>query len=281
VLDRYAYDLLPLPGYFSNGKTDGRLENRLWDAKRTLLVGPDAVARRMEQAGAETLLLTTRIDPTAYAWLNIEPALILQPGEHRLLRFDFLNKPYDGYLILKSEHGYRDYILPDSGYVHAFGVGPDRSKVLSLWNSGETVETVNLMFKRIGTFGPDSEFGDFGRVTLSHYDPMRSPVRIVSWIPYRAEVEMEQPGFLETPRVLLLGYVAKVNGRPVEVQESPQHLAMIPLASGRQIVELRFVGSTKLWTAWWLSAMAWAGLLGWTAWSKFQIPQLWQRQPGN
>ena len=184
-------------------------------------------------------------------------------------------------MILKREHGYRDYIFPASGNVHAFGVGPDHSKVLSLWNSGETAETVNLMFQRIGTFGADSEFGDFGRVTLSHYDPMRSPVRIVSWIPYRAEVEMEKPGFLETPRVLLPGYVATVNGRPVKGQDSPQHLAMVPLASGRHIVELRFVGSTRLWTAWWLSAIAWAGLLGWSAWSKFQIPQLWQRQPGN
>jgi hypothetical protein len=92
---------------------------------------------------------------------------------------------------------------------------------------------------------------------------------------------MEEPGFLETPRVFLPGYVAKVNGRLVEVQESPQHLVMVPLASGRQAVELRFVGSTRLWTAWWLSALAWAGLLGWTAWSKFQIPQLWQRQPEN
>jgi len=67
VLDRYAYDLLTIPAYFSNGKTDGRLENRLLDAKRGLLVGPDTVARRMEQAGAETLRLTTRIDLTAYA----------------------------------------------------------------------------------------------------------------------------------------------------------------------------------------------------------------------
>jgi len=281
VLDRYAYDLLTIPAYFSNGKTDGRLENRLLDAKRGLLVGPDTVARRMEQAGAETLRLTTRIDLTAYAWLNIEPALSIQPGEHRLLRFEFPDKIYHGYLILKSEHGYRDYIFPDSGNTQAFGVGPGRSKVLSLWNSGETAETVNLMFQRLGTFGPDSEFGDFGRVTLSHYDPKRSPVRIVSWIPYRVEVEMEKPGFLETPRVLLPGYAATVDGRPAKVQDSPQHLAMIPLSSGRHIVELHFVGSTRLWAAWWLSTLTWAGLLGWSALSKFQIPQLWQRQPGN
>jgi hypothetical protein len=281
VLDRYAYDLLPLPDYFSNGKTDGRLENRLLDAKRNLLVGPDAIAKRMEQAGAETLLLTTRIDPNYNAWLNIEPALILQPGEHRLLRFEFLDKVYNGYLILKSEHGYRDYSLPDSGNVQAFGVGPKCSKVLSLWNSGDTAETVNLAFKRIGTFGPDSEFGDFARVTLSHYDPTRSPVRIVSWIPYRAEVEMKKPGFLETPRVFLPGYVAKEDGRPVEVQESPQHLTMVPLSSGRHVVELRFAGSARLWTAWWLSTLAWAGLLGRMAWGKFRFSQLWQRQPGK
>jgi len=281
VLDRYAYDLLSLPDYFSNGKTDGRLENRLLNTKREILVGPDEIARQMEQAGAETLPLTTQIDPTYHAWLNIEPALILQPREHRLLRFEFLDKVYNGYLILKSEHGYRDYMLPDSGYPHAFGVGPDRSKVLSLWNSGETVETVTLAFQRLGTFGPDSDFGDFGRVTLSHYDPTRSPVRIVSWIPYRAEVEMKEPGFLETPRVFLPGYMAKEDGRPVEMQESPQHLVMVPLASGRHIVELRFAGSARLWTAWWLSAVVWAGLVGWSARSKLRIPHLWQRQPRN
>ena len=75
-----------------------------------------------------------------------------------LLRFEFLDKAYEGFLLLRSEHGYREYRLPESGGFKAFGVKRGRSKVLSLWNSGTTIEHVRLTFQRVGA-AADGEFG--------------------------------------------------------------------------------------------------------------------------
>ena len=49
VLDRYAYDLVPVPHYVSNGKTDPRLESRLFVRNRVFRIGPDEIAGRWRQ----------------------------------------------------------------------------------------------------------------------------------------------------------------------------------------------------------------------------------------
>jgi hypothetical protein len=35
----------------------------------------------------------------------------------------------------------------------------------------------------------------------------------------------------------------------------------VPVTKGIHVVEVRFRGTFSLWTAWWVSALAWAGLL--------------------
>lgn len=262
VLMRYAYDLARhIPDYYCHGKTDSRLENRILDAKMRLLAGPDEIVRRMEEAGAETVTLSTTPIATAPAWLEIDPPLVLQPGEQRLLRFEFFDKPYEGYLILKSEHIYREYILPESGMPLAFGLKPEQSKVISLWNSGAAPEHVRFTFIRKGAFSADANFGDFGRLTLSRYEPQRSPVRLRSQLPFRAEVDMPGRGFLETQFIFLPGYAARVDGRPVRVAESAQMLVSVPLPPGRHEVEVRYVGTARLWIALWVSLAAWGALV--------------------
>lgn len=258
-LDRYAYDRMYVPRYYSDGKTDVRLESRLLDSGKRLVVGPDQTALRMEALGKEERSLHAVVEPTAPIWLNLT-LITLAPNEQLLLRFSFLPKRYEGWLIFKSTHIYREYRLPDSGWIKAFGAGPGRSRVISLWNSGSVPEEVSVTFMRTGTFSPTEEFGDFGTLTISHFHPELASVRLESLLPYRASVESPGEGWLETPRLFLPGYAASVDGRPAEVRASPDYLVMVPVPAGSHVVELRFEGSVRLWLAWWVSAAAWIAL---------------------
>ena len=263
VLERVAYDLLPIPFYVSNGKVDPRLESRVWIHKPPFLIGPDGIAHRMEAAGGHECLLTATVDPTAPAWLKLAPEIQLAPGERVLLRFEFLAHDYRGWLVFKSEHIYRNYLLPDSGWPLAFGVGRGRSKVVSLWNSGATEETVRLSFQRTDPAAPEPPAGDFARLHVSPYRPELAPVRTLSLIPYRVEVDLPTAGWVETPRVYLPGYAAVVDGHATPVNESLRFLVRVPVAAGRHVVEVDFRGTPAFWAAWWVSAVAWAGLAWW------------------
>lgn len=260
MLDRYAYDMLPLPSYFTNGKSDYRLESRIFDDHSRLVIGPLQIAAEMEKAGAERILLTSTVEITGPTWLNLHPELTLAPGDHVLLRFEFPDKIYDGFLILRSEHGYREYRLPESGGFKAFGVPRGRAKVLSLWNSGTTIEHVKLQFSRGGS-NATGEFGDFARMTVSRFVPEKSPIRVRGLIPYRAEVDLPGPGWLETPRIFIPGYAAMVDGRPANIRSSIDSQVAIAVPAGRHEVVLKFAGSSRLWLGWWISALGWVGLV--------------------
>jgi hypothetical protein len=97
----------------------------------------------------------------------------------------------------------------------------------------------------------------FAHFWLFSYDPARLPVRILSWIPYRAETDIAIPVYLETPRVWQRGWRAEVNGRAAPVLASPAHLAMVPLDPGSNRVTLRFGVPA------WLSVWFWLSLAGW------------------
>lgn len=262
VLDRFAYDLMMMPGYVSNGKTDPRIEARLSVQTPEVRIGPDETAKRMEAIDGRELAVTTSVEATAPAWLNLSPTIALAPGEHVLLRFEFLPKDYEGWLIFKGRHLYREYHLPDSGWRNAFGVGRERAKTISLWNSGPEAEEVRMSFQRPTAGG---EFGDFGRLFVSSYRPEHSPVRVWSFRPYKVEVTMPTAGSLETIRTHLPGYVARVDGRVVATDISPRWLVRVPLEAGRHIVELEFKGTVAFRLTWWISAAAWLGLLVWAA----------------
>ena len=146
VLDAYAYLLLPIPDYFSHGKMDPVLESRLLDAKGNVLVGPEQEARAMEAREVTRVPLTVHEVPNSKNWFQLGPVVTVEPGEHKLLRFEF-NPAVDltGYFILGAEHSYREYHLPESGLALGFGAGGAHMSVLSLWNSGSTAEHYQLL----------------------------------------------------------------------------------------------------------------------------------------
>jgi hypothetical protein len=54
------------------------------------------------------------------------------------------------------------------------------------------------------------------------------------------------------------------------VTESPGHLAMLPLDSGRNEVRLDYVGPPLVRAAFWVSAFSWIAVAGWAAWMFIQ-----------
>lgn len=264
-MDRFVYDLLPIPRYFSHGKMDPRFEVRLLTNDGQVIYGPPQITASMEEADARSLELRAYPIPEQPRWMQIEPGFAVAPGEHVMLRFEFdPERRYDGYLFFHSENGYREYALPESGFERAFGAGERQSKILSLWNSGKTVENYKLSIRRDGANDlVDGAF--FARLTLSRFDPSRSLIQVESLNPWRVRTSMPWSGQLETPRVFLPGYEVRVNGRrlgPSRVSESSNRLLQIAMPPGEHRVEVRYTGTWRLRAAGLVSGVAWLGLIG-------------------
>jgi hypothetical protein len=260
VLSRYAYDLMRLPDYFSNGVTDPRLETRLLNDGGDVIIGPEQAAQVLEGRGVRRIRLTCK-PSTSPGWFEIAPSLKVEPGEHVLLRFDFdPNRAYNGYLIMTAEDSYREYHLPDSGMAKAFGVGGSRTSVLSLWNSGDKTENYGLEVSREAGNDIDINGGLFANLSVSEFDPQALPIRLDSLIPYRASVSTKTGGWLETFILYLPGYRAWVDGSPASVGKSSESLAEVLVPPGTHSVELRFVGTVRLWLAALVSVAGWVAL---------------------
>lgn len=262
VLARYAYDLMQLPAYYSNNVTDPRMESRILDEKGAIAVGPVESARILEARSLRHLRLVCSPIPNSKEWFDLAPPFALEPGEHMILRFEFdPSRTYNGFLFLYSEHDYREYHLPDSGLYKAFGVGGSRTTVLSVWNSGKETEHFHLSMHREPGNDLNVDGGFFADLFISKYEPQYLPVSLDSLIPYRATVATGNGGWLETFVLYLPGYRATVDGSPAPVAKSVEGLAEIRVPPGRHSVELRFVGTLRLWLTALLSASAWATLM--------------------
>lgn len=264
ILDRFAYDLLPVPQHFSHGRTDPWLQARVLDASEKVILGPDETARLMEQNGAQRIRLTARESATSSRWIELSPPLTVAPGEKLLVRFEFdATADYSGWLIWKSARGYREYRLPESGNAEAFGAAAQNSRVISLVNSTDQPAVYNLSQVRDAqnTIKGNGDF--FAHAVVSHYRPAQAQVRVDSLIPYRVTATVPVNGWIETSRVMLPGYRATLNGNPVALRASNRGLAMAAAGPGRHELELDYVGTRGVWVALWVSGLTW---LGWLVW---------------
>jgi hypothetical protein len=263
ILDRFAYDLLPVPQHFSHGRTDPWLQARVLDASEKVILGPDETARLMEQSGAQRIRLTARESTTSSRWIELSPPLTVAPGEKLLVRFEFdATADYSGWLIWKSAHGYREYRLPESGNAEAFGAAAQNSRVISLVNSTDRPAVYSLSQVRDAqnTIKGNGDF--FAHAIVSHFQPARAQVRVDSLIPvYRVTATSSVPGWIETSRVWLPGYRATLDGKQVELKASHRGSAMVAVTPGRHELELRYVGTAKLWAALVVSGLTWCGWL--------------------
>ncbi len=250
---------LPASPYMTNGVVDALLESRLLRADDPTMEARPAV----DWAKAREVTLTTKVDARTPGRLSLEPKLTLAPGERRLLRFEFFDKPYTGRLVCQGPNGfYREYFLPAAGFfAKSFGVAPERPKTIALWNTSEQIQPVELIFLCDEMPADGSPFGDFAKVAMQTYTAEQLAVNTLGLIPYRARVRTAEPVYLETPRAFIPGYRAIINGRDAAVISSPNSRAMVKLPTGDDLVEVRYTGTLALRLAFLISALCWCGLL--------------------
>ncbi len=259
----YAYNGLPHPGYLMNGVVDYHLESRLLEVK-TLAWRKDPV---LEKPGGSAVIFSTSPGPEGADWHRLAPSLTIAPGERRLLNFEFLDRPYSGTLVMKGPGFYRDYYLPDGGfYAKSFGSAPERPKTLAVWNSGEAERQVVLSFLNVTPEETGKPFGDFARIALRSYRTEELQIQTRGLIPYRADVELTEPMYLETPRVFIPGYRARVDGISKKVEMSPDHLAMVRIEPGHHTVDVFYTGTFAARMIFRFSALVWLGLAGYGLW---------------
>jgi hypothetical protein len=255
----YSYDSLQRPAYFLSGVVDYHLESRLLRTSDFgVLPDPLLATNRRDQ-----IVLATRPNPLDGHWLVLEPNFRLAPGERQLWKFAFVNRSYRGVLIGQGPGGfYREYDLPPPEVAgnRSFGVEPARSKELAFWNSTVQPQDFALTFLLPA---PITDFGDFATVAIERYRSEELQIRTLGLIPYHAQVRTAAECYLETPRVYIPGYRARVDGNPEEVAASPQHLVMVKLKPGVHDVVVSFRPTPKLSAVGLITALGWLGLAAW------------------
>lgn len=243
---RHAYHLFSRqPDTMSHGVMDPALESRLLDPASGEPLPADP-------AGLHWSTFTGSLDANP-GILNLEPPLVLEPGQRYRLTFDFPERDFTGVLQLIGQDFFREYTLPASGNPRAFGTGRTAARTLPLWTSGRTPLEVRLRFIPTQPHARAQDFTPFARYRLTVVDPGLDPIVLTSLIPYRARVRSPVPALLETPRMAVPGYTATVDAKPVPVQRTAAGFVAVPVPAGATAVEVRFTGPLALRATFWVS----------------------------
>jgi hypothetical protein len=241
------------PGYFSHSPMDPFLETRLIDV-RTMAVLADGST--MINGGRSPG--SFKVELTENARGEIEPEIPIKAGETSVLRFDFHGRELEGVLQLSGRTLFRQYRLPQSGAARSFGSGPANGHVISVQNTGTEPDSV-----RIG-FTPDPgqdagwpKAGNFAGLSVEPQSTGGHMVELRSLIPFHAVARTDRPTLLETPKVFLPDYRARVNGNTVAVVRTGEGLVGVPLGSGWSDVVVDYPGPPILRVAFGTSGLAW------------------------
>lgn len=252
-----AYAMFSLPPTFVNGVMDPMMETRILQrgtaAELTGNLSASAAEAREVMRG--TLSAASGSGDIAV----LAPRLKLEPGKRYRLDLTFRSPPLKGALRLVGPNTLRVYPLPEAGEPRGFGMKPENRHSLTLWTSEAEPEIVTA--ELIGSGLGNARLLNFADFTLSTFDPAALPIRIHTWVPFRATVHSPQPGYLEIPRIFLDGYAATVNGQSVRAQRSPDGLVMAAVPAGESQVEIAYPGSVLLRTSFWLSLATLAGVV--------------------
>lgn len=288
ILTRYAINPFPAaPPYFSHSYIDPLWENRLLASDATMEIGSNYAAAVGPAALVQTEGDITPQDLGSGYYMLLDH-LSLLPKRHYALEFTFAHPELTGTFVGESRNLIRTYEMPDSGSgvgivakPTGFGSLPTSKKAISLVNDTAQEDQFRLQF--VANAPVTADIRVYGHYALKEYDPVSLPVVIETWTPYRAQVAAPAgSAWLETPRMFLDGYRAKVNGRKVSVARSPGGLVMIPIQPGDSRVELEYPGTLLLRAYYFCSLLGWIGVGGFVA---FRIVRrLWRSsapEPGE
>lgn len=264
ILTRYPYSSFQAaPTYFSHGYMDPMFETHLLSVEEKQPL-PDNSAAVLQIGTKVAEGVFTGHSSGSRPFYNLKPDLTLEGGKHYLLKVFFSAPKKAGWFQILGPNLFREYILPDSGVGVAgqlgvprgFGSLPSSSPYVSLFT--DAPEQVPLQINFIEPDGqPAFPEIECARFELWEYDPTRLPIRIQTYLPYRGTIESTKPAFLESPRMWLSHYRARVNGKRVPVLRSPNNQCMIQLPAGISHVEIKYVPPTHVEIAYRVALVGW------------------------
>jgi hypothetical protein len=274
IMTRFAYSSFSqVPAYCSHGYMDPVFENRIIDDATGKILASNAdtaaplLRTEFSQSAPPRLVrsgqITARLRQATTTSFDLSPSLRLEPGKRYALRLEFAVSDTPGLLILQAGRLYREYLLPDSGSglinskltPRSFGSLSTSCHVLPLQSLDSAPVDLSLIFlARTGLLPAEHQFARFWLYT---YEPDDLAVALESLLPFRARVDTARPALVETPRLWLGGYQARVDGLPVIPRRSAENLVAIPVGPGPHRIELQYS------PPWWLIVSFWTTLVGW------------------
>lgn len=254
LLSRYSVEYLGrLPRYFSAGPMSPELESRILTRDTLeLLQSNRRAVTRLEPASVHA------VERTDYG-LRFNPKIRLEPGRKYVVRLDLGSKPPDGTLELVGRTVYRQYPIGPTTENRSERDAPDDARSVLLWTTGREPDEVEI---RYYVAPGQAAWTPAGRLEIFPFEETQVPIQLQGLLPYQATIESPAAGWLETPKLMIPGYAATVNGRAVPVSRSPDNLVMIPVGPGRSEVRLQYPGPWFVRAAFWVSALSWLAFFG-------------------
>ena len=275
LLTRYCFvSFAYTPSYYSHGYMDPLLEHRLLrpDLSPLLSNAESAVRRGLRPApdpdGSALITSGTwrAINDNNTDYYNLSPRFAVPAFRRLALWLEPLQPGQPGWLQILGEDVFREYMLPDSGIgvarrqpPRSFGTLPTSSRVISLYTRHENERPLCINIAPGRSTGREEY--DFARYELWSFTASDLPIQVKSWVPYRVIVNSPEPAMLETPRLWQRGYRARVNGRTVPVERSPDNLATFPVPAGQSDVTIKFVPSLGLELLYWVCLLGWVAVI--------------------
>jgi hypothetical protein len=253
LLSRYSVEYLGRqPRYFSGGVMSPELETRL--LARDTLELLQSNRRAASQAGSAAIHAVERTD---YG-LRFNPKVRLEPGRKYVVRLNLGPNPPEGTLVLDGRTIYRQYPVGAGTENRAERDVSSDARSFLLWTTGPGPDDVET---RYHVAPGQAAWTPAGRLEVFAFEPATAPIWVEGLLPYRVSIESPGPGWLETPKLMIPGYAATVNGQAVPVSRSPDNLVMIPVEAGRSDIQLAYPGPWFVRAAFWISALAWVAFL--------------------
>jgi hypothetical protein len=265
LMSRYSYEYFgQLPSGFSHGTMNPIMQNRLLARGSLEPIDLNRLALNRAVPDREPRLRTQHVFvPTDYGGY-FNPSVRLDSKQVYFARFQFTEPEVNGTLQLLGKFIYREYVLPLSGAPMAFGTRPDSRDGFTLWTTGPEADEVQVRFYAQPGRPPISNLGTLELLSLN---PNRLPLQTLSGNPFRVAVRSAADSWLETPKIFIDGYQARVDGRSAPVMRSPDGLAMVPVPAGLSRVDLSYVGPPALRVAFGITLLSWIAVLGLYVWS--------------
>jgi hypothetical protein len=244
------------PGYFSHSPMDAPLETRLIDPKSMAVLADGSTTVSGERPpGSNEFDL--RYGPSGLA----EAGFPIGPAQTDVIRFDYLGREPAGLLQITGRTLNREYHLPSSGEGRSFGSGPTNSRVIAIQNTDSTPDWVSMRFyPDSGADGNRRPTRTFARVSVEPLGAGDHVIALRSLLPFHATVRSDRPALLETPRVYVPNYRARVNGRIVPVVRSGEGMVGVEVSAGESDVIVDYPGSLLQRASYFAGIGAWLAL---------------------